>query len=78
MDETLAELSGEPRSPAKAAGRPPVPERERTRKHRRKRQLLDDYTQCLRREIHGTVDNSALIDREIRLLLDVLPCPEPT
>jgi len=80
MNEVTAELSGiaEPRDRASDPTRTPVPGSERTRKSRRKKELLSEYKKCLRREIHGTVGSPDLIDREIRLLLDVLPCPETT
>jgi RNA polymerase sigma factor (sigma-70 family) len=80
MNEAVAELSGcaAPRVRAPDSSRTPVPGSERTRKSRRKGELLDEYKKCLRREIHGTVGSPDLIDHEIRLLLDVLPCRETT
>jgi RNA polymerase sigma factor (sigma-70 family) len=80
MDEAVADLSGtaEPPDPAPASGRTPVPGAERTRKSRRKGKLLGEYTKYLRREIRGTVGRSDLIDHEICVLLDVLPCRKTT
>jgi len=79
-NEALAELSGtaERLPPISDGTRTPVPSAERTRKCRRKLELLEAYKRCLRREIHGTVGTPALIDEEIRLLLDVLPCRKTT
>ena len=80
MDETVAELSRAADRPSRApdSSRSPVPNVERARKFRRRKELVGEYRKCLRQEIHGTVGSAALIDQEIRLLLDVLPCRKTT
>lgn len=80
MNEVVAELAGTSDRPIRApdSSRPPVPNVERTRKCRRKKELVGEYRKCLRQEIHGTVGSPDLIDQEIRLLLDVLPCRKTT
>jgi RNA polymerase sigma factor (sigma-70 family) len=80
MDQAIAQLSGDDELPSRPSdsGAPPVPGADRTRKSRRKAELLGEYTKYLRREIHGTVGRTELIDREICLLLDVLPCRRTT
>ena len=80
MDQAMAELSGGAEAEGRSSdpGRTPVPGADRARKYRRRSKLLGEYTKCLRREIHGTVGRSDLVDREICLLLDVLPCRKTT
>lgn len=76
LRQAIDELSGTAERSRRAsdAGSAPVPKAERVRKSKRKSGLLGEYRKYLRREIHGTVGKSELIDREICLLLDVLPC----
>jgi RNA polymerase sigma-70 factor (ECF subfamily) len=79
LSRIIEELSGdEPPRSRPNAGQTPVPGVERTRKSRRRDKLLGEYRKDLRREIHGTVGSPELVDREIRLLLDVLPCRKTT